>query len=698
MKQVLLIFLFSLNAFSQVSNGIQDVNILSGSVTLSGSSAVTQSGLWSTGRTWSLLSSTDSTSAWLKDGNGNSVTSSVAGAARPLDVQLHNSSGNPFGTNANPLRVDPTGTTSQPVLIATLPSLAAGTNAIGSITNTSFGISGTLPAFAATPTFNLGTLNGAALDTSVNSLLKPASTLAAVTTVGTVTSITNPVTVTGALTDTQLRASAVPVSLASTTISNFPATQAISAASLPLPTGAATAANQASQTTILNTIATNTGTASTDTIASGTITALNGTVVVNAQGAYTVSASITGTYSATLVAEGQDAANNWNQLPMYIVQTTTPYPQTLTITTPSVVLITGGGYANIRIRSSVFTSGTVNVALNASLAQQTIFSAQLGSWSTRLQDGSGNAIASIDDGNGTKALEVAQGATSFVFSAVNSSTVQLAAAATFNGTVETVTNQQSASILLTTDQNGTLVLREYIDAAGLRQSRVSTYTIVANVPFSRSFVLNGNYFRAAFTNNGGATTTTFNLNTAYGTIPSATALGNGQVSLDEINGTAFVGATKGVQPALALPTQNLIDSGRVKKIFSATFTAATTEALVTLTPITDGVAGTTGTSFSVTAGKRFRLQSACIITRNAGAAAQGVVIQVRQTSTGAITTTSPLIGTVAAGTGIAVANVSAANCYTFADGIEFSGTEQFGVSQVGSATANNTVVLTGFEY
>ena len=32
----------------------------------------------------------------------------------------------------------------------------------GSIGNTSFGISGTLPAFASTPTFNLGTLNGAA--------------------------------------------------------------------------------------------------------------------------------------------------------------------------------------------------------------------------------------------------------------------------------------------------------------------------------------------------------------------------------------------------------------------------------------------------------------------------------------------------------------------------------------------------------
>ncbi len=41
----------------------------------------------------------------------------------------------------------------------------------GSIGNTAFGISGTLPAFAAIPTVNLNLLNGAALDTSVNGLL-----------------------------------------------------------------------------------------------------------------------------------------------------------------------------------------------------------------------------------------------------------------------------------------------------------------------------------------------------------------------------------------------------------------------------------------------------------------------------------------------------------------------------------------------
>ena len=54
-----------------------------------------------------------------------------------------------------------------PVSLASLPSLAAGTNAIGSITNTAFGISGTLPAFASTPTFNVGTSGSLALDATL---------------------------------------------------------------------------------------------------------------------------------------------------------------------------------------------------------------------------------------------------------------------------------------------------------------------------------------------------------------------------------------------------------------------------------------------------------------------------------------------------------------------------------------------------
>lgn len=47
--------------------------------------------------------------------------------------------------------------TTQPVSLSSLPSLATGSNTIGAISNTSFNISGTLPAFSSTPTVNIGT-------------------------------------------------------------------------------------------------------------------------------------------------------------------------------------------------------------------------------------------------------------------------------------------------------------------------------------------------------------------------------------------------------------------------------------------------------------------------------------------------------------------------------------------------------------
>jgi hypothetical protein len=100
---------------------------------------------------------------------------------------------------------------SNPFPITGSVTLGASASAIGSISNSSFGISGTLPAFAATPTVNLGTLNGAA--TAANQVAGAAA--------GTSSSTAMPVQgVSGGV--------AVPVS----------------AASLPLPAGAATATNQ----------------------------------------------------------------------------------------------------------------------------------------------------------------------------------------------------------------------------------------------------------------------------------------------------------------------------------------------------------------------------------------------------------------------------------------------------------------------
>lgn len=143
----------------------------------------------------------------------------------------------------------------------------------------------------------------------------------------------------------------------------------------------------------------------------------------------------------------------------------------------------------------------------------------------------------IPDGNGGYAIQVAQAATGYQADPGNTSTVQLAASATFTGSITGVINQQSYSILLTSDQPGTLTINQYIDGGGTRNIQTLTYPIAANVGFARSGVINGNFIKLSFQNTGASTTTTFNLNTYYGTIPAATQLNNSPEALNEVNGS-----------------------------------------------------------------------------------------------------------------------------------------------------------------
>jgi hypothetical protein len=153
-----------------------------------------------------------------------------------------------------------------------------------------------------------------------------------------------------------------------------------------------------------------------------------------------------------------------------------------------------------------------------------------------IYDASGNAINSLAAGTGQNGLMVAMGATNFFYSVVNTTSTQLAAGASFVGGVETALNEPSASILLTTDQPVIFTINQYEDAGGTQLVSTWSWNIAANNSFSRSFVINGNYLNFVVINVGQQATTKFNLNVAYGAIPSATNLGNTPVSLNEING------------------------------------------------------------------------------------------------------------------------------------------------------------------
>lgn len=116
-------------------------------------------------------------------------------------------------------------------------------------------------------------------------------------------------------------------------------------------------------------------------------------------------------------------------------------------------------------------------------------------------------------------------ATVFLFSTNNSSTAQLAAGATFTGTIETALDQPSISLLLASDQDTILTIRQFIDLAGTRAAPDIVIRVAAGVGLARSMPLNGNYVQILAQNVGASTTTTFNLNTAYGNLFPADSSG-----------------------------------------------------------------------------------------------------------------------------------------------------------------------------
>lgn len=85
--------------------------------------------------------------------SGNAAAPRIT-SQRGLHVNLRNSSGTEIATSANPLRIDPTGTTTQPVSGTVTANAGTGTFTVGG-----------------TVTANIGTTNGLALDSSVNGIL-----------------------------------------------------------------------------------------------------------------------------------------------------------------------------------------------------------------------------------------------------------------------------------------------------------------------------------------------------------------------------------------------------------------------------------------------------------------------------------------------------------------------------------------------
>lgn len=227
------------------------------SQTINGTVAATQSGAWTTGRTWSLLNTTDSvnvgnfpatfgvtqsTSPWVVSGT---VTANAGTGTFLVDGSAHTQ---PVSGSGNFTVVQPTGTNLH-VVVDSAPSTP--------VTGTVTANQGTSPwVVSGTVTSNIGTTNGLALDTSVNGLQvsqgsttsgqKGGLTLGAVTTAAPsyTTAQTSPLSLTtaGAL-RTDGSATTQPIS-GSVSVSNFPATQAVTQSTSPWVVSGTVAATQ----------------------------------------------------------------------------------------------------------------------------------------------------------------------------------------------------------------------------------------------------------------------------------------------------------------------------------------------------------------------------------------------------------------------------------------------------------------------
>ena len=168
----------------------------------------------------------------------------------------------------------------------------------------------------------------------------------------------------------------------------------------------------------------------------------------------------------------------------------------------------------------------------------------------------------------------------------------------------------------------------------------------------------------------------------------------------------YAPVAKGIQAGFALPTQDLKDSGRVNVAITCYQAAGivTTEALFAAAAFSisrDGAAATTAQQFTVTAGKRFVLQSLVVSVKNTAAAAGASKLVMRYSAAGGvIASTSPILAILDLGS-----NSVTANAYigptemALPDGVELLGGSTLGFTNLSSAaTMLHTITANGFEY
>lgn len=293
------------------------------------------------------------------------------------------------------------------------------------------------------------------------------------------------------------------------------------------------------------------------------------------------SVRISGTWAGTITFEGTLDGTTWDSI--NAVSASTSNPQ-ITTTVNGLYRLTPASFSAFRVNMTAFTSGSATITMRATKGVGGIFTNQI-------------LPIRIDQTADGITNKIALGQVVFQYSANetgNSTIVQLASGATFTGVIEAIPNQPAFSVLLFSDQNANLIVRQFIDIAGIQKVYEKIYPYTANSQLAISAAANGNFFQAVVQNTGGATTTKLNLNTAYGVIDSATPLNNKPHALYEING-AVVDSNIGNASA---GSQRVVLANEQMQDLYLTGQSAQTAIINNIIPTTAGANGSDVTGFS----------------------------------------------------------------------------------------------------
>jgi hypothetical protein len=511
------------------------------------------------------------------------------------------------------------------------------------------------------------------------------------------------------LTNTELRASAVPVSLSSTTITNFPATQAISAASLPLATGASTSALQTTGNTSLSNIDTKTPALGQALAASSTpvvLTAaqLSALTPLTSVGVNNFPASQTVTLASTTVTNfpATQAVSIASMPTTPVTGTFFQSTQPVSVATMPSTPVTGTFWQTTQPISGTVTANTglsqpltdtqlratalpITGALTDTQIRATALPVSLASTTiTNFPASQAVTLASTTVTN----FPATQAVSGTFFQATQPVSIASMPSTPVTGTFYQATQPVSLATAPTTPVTGTF----------WQATQPVSGTVAANA------TLTAETTKVIGTVNISAAQTLATVTTVGAVTAITNALPTGTNSIGTIQQAAL---TKGTQGATGVTVQNLKDAGRntTNYFMNVPIVTTATDALQLLTGYKGGAAvAATATPAVVTAAKTYRINSISI-TYVAIATAGTVKFTLRALAGGVVLIGSPAVNVFVCGGPAAVAGVSQTYDFSIPDGLEFPAGTGIGVSMVGlsvtqtlAAVGYGQISIQGYEY